>query len=1130
MAFAHLHVHTEYSLLDGASRIKDLVRRTKELGMDAVAMTDHGVMYGAVAFYKEAKAQGIHPIIGCEVYLAPRQRQERAEVNGTRYYHLILLAENECGYRNLVHLISLANIEGYYYKPRIDKELLHRFHDGLIALSACVAGEIPQAILRGDMELADQLVREYRDIFGKDNFFLEVQNHGLPEEMTVNRALRDLAKKYDIGLTATNDVHYVHAEDSEFHDILLCVQTGRTLNDPDRMRFSGPDYYLKSEEEMSDLFTDYPGAIENTAKIAARCQVDFTFGELQLPYYPLPDGYTTDDAYLRALCLERLPARYPTAGDEVHQRLDYELGVIHKMGYASYFLIVWDFINYARGHGVAVGPGRGSAAGSIVAYLLGITNIDPLQYALLFERFLNPERVSMPDIDIDFDDINRGRVISYVKERYGEDHVAQIATFGTMGAKGAIRDVARVLEMPFGEVSTITKLVPTELNITLDRALEESADFRKRYEEDEEAHRVIDLARKIEGLPRNTSIHAAGVVIAKSPLTSQVPVWVSDGTLVTEYDKDDVEALGLLKMDFLGLRTLTIIDDAVKNIRQSHGIELDVDKIPLVDEKTSQMLCAGDTGAVFQMESTGMTNLVKDLQPKGFVDLIPTVALYRPGPLGSGMVTDFIDGLHGKKEVVYLHPLLEPILKETFGVVLYQEQVMQIVQVLAGFTLGQADLLRRAMGKKKHELLMAQKEIFLQGCEKNGIETALANHIFDLLTHFADYGFNKSHSAAYGLLAWQTAYLKAHYPVEFMAGVLTSIMDKTDKIPVYIQLCRQMNIKILPPDINASTAGFSIESGAIRFGLAAVRNVGETAIESMEQVRSANGSFRSLIDFCARVDVRILNKRAIESLIKCGAFDSLGTERNQLLSSLDSAMQDAARTQRDRISGQMGLFGQDTMESIHQVQNAVEVPPSTPRERLMWEKEATGFYITGHPLDDYRDTLSCLLPISDILTGQCKDRQLVRIGGILTNTKRYTTKKGDTMLFAEMEDYSGHIELTVFPRVFYAHVSDLEPDCVLVVQGHVDMSGEDPKVLADEIWPMHEYSTSFYLVPPPDADRRVLWTRMKELFTKYAGTHPVYVKSDGSWRQLAPLYWIDGSREIREELITLMGAQAVRVR
>jgi len=939
-------------------------------------------------------------------------------VDGVRYYHLILLAENEIGYRNLVRLVSLANIEGYYYKPRVDKDLLRQYHEGIIALSACVAGEIPRSILRGDPERTDEILAEYVDIFGRDNFFLELQDHGLPEEKTVNHALRDLSKKHDIGLVATNDIHYVRAEDSEFHDILLCVQTGRTINDPNRMRFSGPDYYLKSEAEMTAIFHDYPGAVENTAKIAARCRVDFTFGELQLPFYPIPEKFADDDAYLRTLCEERLPERYSEITNEIRLRLDYELGVIHGMGYASYFLIVWDFINYARGHGVAVGPGRGSAAGSIVAYLLGITNIDPLRYALLFERFLNPERVSMPDIDIDFDDINRGRVISYVKERYGEDHVAQIATFGTMGAKGAIRDVGRVLEMSFSEVSNITKLVPSELNITIDRALKESADFRRLYDEDESVRRVIDLARKIEGLPRNTSIHAAGVVIAKEPLTNHVPVWISEGTLVTEFDKDDVEALGLLKMDFLGLRTLSIIEDALKNIRKSHGIDIDIDNIPLEDDLTAQMLCDGDTGAVFQMESAGMTNLVKDLQPKGFVDLIPTVALYRPGPLGSGMVTDFIDGLHGKKEVVYMHPLLEPILKETFGVVLYQEQVMQIVQVLAGFTLGQADLLRRAMGKKKHELLMAQKESFLAGCANNGIDAPLANHIFDLLTHFADYGFNKSHSASYGLLAWQTAYLKAHYPVEFMAGVLTSIMDKTDKIPVYIRLCHQMKIRILPPDINSSAATFSIERGAIRFGLAAVRNVGENAIAVLEHVREEGGPFRSLVDFCTRVDLRILNKRAIESLIKCGAFDSLGIDRNHLLASLNAAVTDAARRQRDLLSGQIGLFGDEAMAEIQQIGDFDDVPLCTPRERLIWEKEATGFYITGHPLEDNQETLSHLQPIGQIAAAVRRDRQLMRVGGILTSTKRFTTKKGDTMLFAELEDFSGKIEVTVFPRVF----------------------------------------------------------------------------------------------------------------
>ena len=776
-SFAHLHVHTEFSLLDGASRIKNLVTAVKELGMDSVAITDHGVMYGTIDFYKECLKQGIKPIIGCEVYLAPGSRKERQEINGVKYYHLILLAENQTGYRNLVQLVSLANIEGMYYKPRVDKELLKKYHEGIICLSACVAGEIPRALIQGNKAKAESLVQEYLNIFGKDNFFLEIQNHGLAEERISNAGLVGLAQKYNIGLVATNDCHYVSRADSEFHDILLCIQMGKTIADPARMRFNSDDYYVKSPAEMAELFKDYPEAIANTEKIAARCQVDFEFGHIQLPYYPIPSQYADDEAYLRALCEQALPNRYPKSSEAVIKRLDYELSIIHRMGYDSYFLIVWDFINYSRQHGIGVGPGRGSAAGSIVAYLLGITNLDPLKYELLFERFLNPDRVTMPDIDIDFDYIQRSKVIDYVKERYGYDHVAQIVTFGTMAAKGAVRDVGRVLNMPYSQVADIAKLIPNELKITLDKALKESADFRKLYDSDADVKKLIDLARKIEGLPRHSSTHAAGVVIARNPLNDYLPVAVSEGTLVTEFDKDHVEELGLLKMDFLGLRTLTVINDTIANIKKNRQEVIDINAIPLADELTADMLCAGKTGAVFQMESSGMTNLVKDLAPRNFADLIPTVALYRPGPLGSGMVEDFIGGRHGTKEVTYMHPLLEPILKETFGVVLYQEQVMQIVQVLAGFSLGQADLLRRAMGKKKHEILLAQKENFLKGCAQNQIDADLATTIFDLLTHFADYSFNKSHSAAYALVAWQTAYLKAHFPAEFMAAMLTSIMD-----------------------------------------------------------------------------------------------------------------------------------------------------------------------------------------------------------------------------------------------------------------------------------------------------------------------------------------------------------------
>lgn len=1124
--FCHLHVHTEYSLLDGASRIKDLIAAVKERGMDSIAITDHGAMYGVIDFYKECKKQGIKPIIGCEVYLAPGARQDRQETGGVKYYHLILLAENQTGYKNLVKLVSLANIEGMYYKPRIDKELLRKYHEGIICLSACIAGEIPRAILQDNKEKAEALVQEYLSIFGKDHFYLEIQNHGLPEERKSNAGLIELAQKYGIGLAATNDCHYVNREDSEFHDVLLCIQMGKTMDDPNRMRFNSDDYYLKSPEEMAELFSEYPEALANTQKIADRCQVDFEFGHIQLPYYPIPAPYENDMSYLRALCDEALPKRYPAAGSEVHSRLDYELGIIHRMGYDSYFLIVWDFIKHAREQGISVGPGRGSAAGSIVAYLLGITNLDPLKYDLLFERFLNPERVTMPDIDVDFCYIRREEVIDYVKERYGYDHVAQIVTFGTMAAKGAVRDVGRVLNMPYNQVADIARLIPNELKITLDKALKESTDLHNLYASQPEVQRLIDLARKVEGLPRHSSTHAAGIVIARHPLTDYLPVSVSDGTLVTEFDKDHVEELGLLKMDFLGLRTLTVISDTIENIKRSRGEQVDIDAIPLEDEKTARMLCEGRTGAVFQMESSGMTALVRDLAPEGFADLIPTVALYRPGPLGSGMVEDFIAGRHGKKEVTYMHPLLEPILKETFGVVLYQEQVMQIVQVLAGFTLGQADLLRRAMGKKKHEILMAQKENFLRGCAKNQIEPGLANTIFDLLTHFADYGFNKSHSAAYALVAWQTAYLKAHYPAEFMAAMLTSIMD-TQKVPTYIDLCRRMGIKILPPDINASLANFSVDHGAIRFGLAAVRNIGEAAIADITAVRQEKGPFRSLSDFCSRVDLGKVNKRATESLIKCGAFDSLHVRRSQLLAVLDSAVGEAQRRQRDAMNGQMGLFSDEIMDVSADLQlpDLKEAPQS---ELLNWEKETTGFYITGHPLDQYKEKLKNLPDLTELTADHIRNRQTVRIGGILSDTKRITTKKGETMCFATLEDYTGRMEITVFPRTFYQHVNLLAPDTAVVIQGKADVAEDEVKVLADKIWLLQDYLPEYYLwLPSGDAQEKAA-SELQRIQNNHPGRQAVHVHSQTGWS--TEPQGLDGSAEVLEELRSLLGSESVKIR
>ena len=1128
MPFTHLHCHTEFSLLDGASRIGDLIAAVKNSGMDSVAITDHGVMYGVIDFYKEAKKQGVKPIIGCEVYLSPGSRHAREEINGVKYYHLILLAENQQGYRNLVQLVSLAHIEGMYYKPRVDKELLRKYHEGIICLSACVAGEIPQALIAGNKEKAEALVQEYVDIFGKENFFLEIQNHGLREEQITNAGLLEFSQKYGLGLVATNDLHYVHREDSEFHDVLLCVQMNKNINDTDRMRFNSDDYYLKSPVEMEALFRDFPGAIENTERIANRCQVDFEFGKLQLPFYPIPEPFADDEAYLRHLCEKGLPSHYPEVTKEVRERLDYELGIIHRMGYDSYFLIVWDFINHSRENGIAVGPGRGSAAGSIVAYILGITNLDPLKHDLLFERFLNPERVTMPDIDVDFCYIRRKEVIDYVKERYGYDHVAQIATFGTMAAKGAIRDVGRALGMSYAEVSEIAKLIPNELHITIDKALNGVADLKAMYETRPEVKRLIDLARKLEGLPRNASTHAAGVVIARHPLTDYVPVSVSDGTLVTEFDKDHVEELGLLKMDFLGLRTLTVIADTLENIKEQRGEVVDIDHIPLKDELTARMLCEGRTGAVFQMESAGMTRLVVDLAPEGFEDLIPTVALYRPGPLGSGMVEDFINGRHGRKQPEYMHPLLEPILRETFGVVLYQEQVMQIVQVLAGFTLGQADLLRRAMGKKKHEILMAQKENFLKGCAANKIEPKLAEHIFDLLTHFADYGFNKSHSAAYGLVAWQTAYLKAHYPQEYMAAMLTSIMDDSQKVPFYIDLCRRMKLKILPPDINASHGTFSVDKGAIRFGLAAVKNVGEGAIANVVAERERGGPFTSLTDFCSRVDAKMLNKRVLESLIKCGAFDSLGAKRSQLLFILDRAISEASSAQKDKLSGQIGLFAEEGAGILEIPLPEMEEVAET--ERLNWEKEITGFYITGHPLNRFARKLNNLPTIQSLKEGAARDKQVVRIGGLLAEAKRHTTKRGDTMCFAVLEDFSEKMEVTVFSRTFYQYVNLLLPDMPVVVQGRLDIDEDKVSVLADKFWTLEEYVSEYYLALPAGEAYEAAREGLNKLLAEHPGEDIVHVQVGGRWQTLPEGQGLADDDETRAALIALLGENAVKKR
>ncbi|WP_371361470.1 DNA polymerase III subunit alpha [Sporomusa rhizae] len=1128
--FVHLHNHTEYSLLDGAGRIEDLVRRAKELGMPAVAITDHGTMYGTIDFYKQAKKQGIKPIIGCEVYVAPRSRFDKAAVEGESYYHLVLLAASEQGYRNLIELVSRGYSEGFYYKPRIDREILRSYSEGLIGLSACIAGEIPAAILRGDLAGAEALAYEYKEIFGQDNFYIELQDHGMPEEKQANKHLVQLAEKVGLGLVATNDAHYIDKKDAECHDVLLCIQTGKTVDEPGRMRFPSDDFYIKSPAEMAELFGEYPEALANTVKIAERCDVNFDFNKLYLPDFPTPDGIG-DDEYLRNLCLDALPKRYPDATPEVEERLNYELDVIKKMGYSSYFLIVWDFVNYSRRQSIPVGPGRGSAAGSIVAYLLGITNIDPIKYGLLFERFLNPERVSMPDIDIDFCYEQRSKIIEYVVSRYGSDRVAQIITFGTMAARAAIRDVGRALNLPYGDVDRIAKLVPSELGITLKKALAANHELKNLYDTDDAVKKLVDLAMAVEGLPRHASTHAAGLVIAKEPLTHFAPLQLSsEGFVTTQYDKDRIEEIGLLKMDLLGLRTLTVIGDAIALIKQNRGEELDIETIPLDDAKTCTMLAVGDTSGVFQMESSGMTNLVKDLKPERFDDLIPLVALYRPGPLGSGMVSDFIDSRHGKKEVTYLHPLLEPILQDTFGVILYQEQVMQIASTLAGFTLGQADLLRRAMGKKKHEVLAGQRESFLKGAAERGIDSQLAHAVFELMTHFADYGFNKSHSAAYALVAYQTAYLKAHYPQEFYAALLTSVMGTNDKVGYYIEECRRRGIAVLPPDINASGKSFSVDVEAIRFGLAGVKNAGGNALESIIKAREKGGKFTTLVDFCSRVDMRVVNKRVIESLIKCGAFDSLQARRSQLLHVLEQAVEVAACRQKDAASGQLGLFGDDTLECVHDV--ILPNVPEMPQEQILaLEKEITGFYVTGHPLDKYRAKLDAMPSLGSLAEGQYTDGQLIRVGGLIASAKRITTKNGSMMCFVNLEDFTGQVEVIVFPKVFEKTGRLIAPDLPVMVSGRLNIHEEGAKVMADDIILLDGAGAEVRITLRKDQETPATLAKLQELLTRHNGSAEVYLHLVGNNRpriiKTEKKFWIEPTPAAIADIESLLGKGVV---
>lgn len=1135
--FVHLHSHTEYSLFDGISRIGELVSHVKEMGQTALAITDHGVMYGAVYLYKECIKQGIKPIIGCEIYVTRGSRFDKSGNGKEKLAHLILLAENNEGYQNLIKICSKAWTEGYYHRPRADHELLEKYHEGLIVTSACVGGEVPQAILNGDMDEARKVIEFYINTFGKDNYFLEIQNHGLPEEAAVRPVLASLAKEYGLGLVATNDFHYTKKEDARSQEIKLCISTGKTLDDPYHFHFANDEFYCKSGDEMRAILGNFPGAIENTRVIADRCNVELTFGEHKLPSFDVPEGETAA-SYLRKLCEKALPERYAVVTDKERSRMDYELGVIDKMGFSDYFLIVMDFIHYAKSHGIPIGPGRGSAAGSIVSYLLHITEVDPLRFDLLFERFLNPARVSMPDIDTDLCYRRRGEVIEYLARKYGSDQVAQIITFGTLAARAVIRDVGRVTNMPLREVDRIAKMVPVGPGATLKKTMEGSREFRDLYDSDTTVHRLIDHCLDLEGISRNSGTHAAGVVICSKPVEEYVPIQLTqDGFIQTQYEKDQVEQLGLLKMDLLGLRNLTVIHDALEIIRENRGIDLDINKIPSEDEETCKMLCDGDTIGVFQSESSGFTSLLMQLHPERFEDLIPMVALYRPGPLGSGMAEDFIKRKHGKIPVEYPHPSLEPILKETYGVILYQEQVMQIASVMGGFSLGQADMLRRAMGHKEPEILQQNRETFVDGAVANGVDDRTANYVFDLMVHFAGYGFNKSHSVCYGWIAWQTAYLKAHYRPEFMAAMMTCYNGDRDKVSRYISDTRRAGVVIAAPDVNLSEAYFSVKGDKILFGLDGIQNVGEGAVRSIIEARKQGGPFKSLSDFVERADNRGLNSRACESLIRCGALDSLGANRSQLLAALPEALGDAQSIRNERASGQLNLFGgEETPETIVYP----DLPDMDPKEKIEWERKLLGFYVSGHPLDSYKEQLKACTPLYHLTAeGNQYDGRMVTIGGTISRIKGTMTKKGQPMGYVTIEDYDGEVETVVFPSVWETVRPILAEDAAVAIRGRVQANERDVRVLAEEIIPLDKLRASapspagvLHLYIDAAHDSNEVSQRLAGLFQKHHGKTPVimHMMRTGQEIHAAPKFYVNYSSEAERDFRMLLGERAVALR
>lgn len=1149
--FVHLHVHTEYSLLDGSIKIEDLISRTKELNMESIAITDHGSMFGVIKFYKEAKKQGIKPILGSEVYVAINKHTDR-EPKDKNQYHLVLLAETNEGYQNLMKIVSEGYVNGFYYKPRVDHSILRKYSKGIIALSACLGGEVSQHILNNNVEKAKEIALIYKEIFGENNFFLELQDYGLEQQRMVNRELIKISQETNIPLVATNDVHYLKKEDAVVHDVLLCIQTAKTVDEEGRMKFPTNEFYLKSPEEMNNIFSNNKKALENTAWIADRCNVELDFSTLHLPEYKVPEGFTNEE-YLRYLTIEGLEKRYKDITEEIKDRFNYEFNTIIQMGYTDYFLIVWDFIKFAKDNGIMVGPGRGSAAGSIVSYALGIIDIDPLEYGLIFERFLNPERVSMPDIDIDFCYERREEVIQYVVDKYGVDHVAQIVTFGTMAARGAIRDVGRALNMSYGKVDFIAKQIPMEIGMTISKALEVNKTLRDSYYDDEEIKNLIDLAKAVEGLPRHTSTHAAGVVISKAPLTNYVPLLRNGEAIATQFNMIELEELGLLKMDFLGLRTLTVIRDAVNLIEKNHKIKIDFEKINYEDPLVLEMFAKAETLGIFQFESPGMRAFLKELEPNVFENLIAANSLFRPGPMNQ--IPTFVACKHDTSKIEYLHPKLEHILDVTYGCIVYQEQVMQIVRDIGGYSMGRADLVRRAMGKKKMDVMEEERrnfiygqvdengKVLLSGAIRNGVDEKTASKIYDLMIDFANYAFNKSHSAAYAVVAYRTAWLKFYYPVEFMAALISSVMGNTSQVSLYIQECKRLGIEILAPDVNESYNKFTVSEGKIRFGLSAVKNVGENFIKAVVKARET-GKFKGFTDFIERIekiDSSVMNKRAVESLIKCGAMDSLGGNRAQLLSVFEKTIDGIHADRKRNIEGQFSIF--DTVDENISKDHLPDLKEFPQNILLTMEKEMVGMYLSGHPLESYKSEIERVSTITtfDLIDNEeemsgelsgVKDGKKIVIGGIIVEKKNMITKNNNMMAFITLEDLFGTIECIVFPTTFDRYNKYLKEDGIVVIEGKISISEvEEPKIIVERISELNIYKRGKLYLKISSNSASNTFEKLKGILRNYNGDTPVYVYLEREKKTVIAdrTLWIDvNSSKAIEELKNFLGEESVK--